>query len=119
MKRFSLGLVLLLGLVPLSACNQNNNRAPGAHERRERGIFGERHERGILGARHGRGMFGERGGRRGRLREACADDIAKYCSSEDRPRLKRECLRDHLDQLSADCKTFIENREGRRRRRDF
>ena len=110
MKRFSVGLVLLLGLVPLSACNQNNNKAPGAHER---------HERGILGERHGRGILGERGGRRGRLRQACADDIAKYCSGMERRRLQRECLRDHLDQLSTDCKTFIQNRGEGRRRRDF
>ena len=101
MKRFSLGLVLLLGLVPLSACNQNNNKAPGAHER------------------HARGILGERGGRRGRLRQACADDITKYCSGMERRRLQRECLRDHLDQLSADCKTLIQNRGEGRRRRDF
>jgi hypothetical protein len=107
MKQFSVGLILLLGLVPLSACNQNNNKAPAAHERHERGMFGERH-----GGRGGAG--------RGRLRQVCADDVTKFCSGMDRPRLERRCLMDHLDQLSADCKTLIENRgRGRRRRRDF
>jgi hypothetical protein len=110
MKRFSLGLVLLLGLVPLAACNQNNNKAPAVHERHERGLLEGRHERD--------GFEGRRGGR-GRLRQACADDITKYCSGMDRPRLKRQCLQGHLDQLSADCKTFIENRRAGRRRRDF
>jgi hypothetical protein len=111
MKRFALGLILLLGLVPLTACNQNTNKAPGVHEQHERGGLGERRERGMRGER--------RGGGRGRLRQACADDIAKYCSGMDRPRLKRQCLRTHVDQLSTDCKAAIEKGGEGRRRRDF
>ena len=111
MKRIAVGFVLLVGLVPLAACNQQSNKqAPAAHERHERGMFGERRERG---------MMGDRRGERRRMREACADDIAKYCSTMDRPRLKRQCLQTHLDQLSADCKSAVENGGGRRRRRDF
>jgi len=111
MKRIAVGLTLLLGLAPLTACNQHkHNQAPAAHEHHERGMLGERRERG---------MMGERRGGRARLRQACADDIAKYCSTMDRPRLKRQCLQGHLDQLSADCKSAVESRGGGRRRRDF
>jgi hypothetical protein len=106
MKKFSLCLILLIGFVPLAACNQqNSNRAPGIHQRHERGMFGQR--------RAG-------GGGRGRFRQACADDVAKYCSGMNRPRLLRQCLQSHLDQVSADCKTTIENfGGGGRRRRGF
>ena len=111
MKRFAVGLILLLGLVPLTACNQQkNNQKPAVQQRHERGMFGERRERG---------MMDERRGSRARLRQACSDEIAKYCSTMDRPRLKRQCLQSHLDQLSADCKSAVESRGGGRRRRDF
>jgi hypothetical protein len=109
MKGFSLGLILLLGAVPLAACNQQNNRHGfGAHGRHAGGMFNEGR----------RGLNEGRRGERGRLREACASEVTKYCSGMDRPRLQRRCLESHLDQLSADCKTAVESRGGGRRRRD-
>jgi hypothetical protein len=43
----------------------------------------------------------------------------KYCSGQNRGRARRDCLQSHVDQLSADCKAAVQQRGGRRRRRDF
>jgi hypothetical protein len=48
-----------------------------------------------------------------RLREACADDIQKYCANADR---KRRCLRENMDKLSDACKAAVGQRGGRRAR---
>ncbi len=66
---------------------------------------------------------GDRDHRGGGLRRACRNDIEQYCAADQRGRDRRECLQSHMDKLSADCKTALQNRMDRRgggrRNRDF
>jgi hypothetical protein len=94
MKRYLCGLTLMLAVVPLAACNQQQNKAPVVHER------------GAGGGGHG-------------LRKACAADLEKFCAGQERGRERRECLQSHLDQLSSDCKAAVQARGEGRRRREF
>jgi len=64
--------------------------------------------------REGRGE----GGRAGGLRQACSTDLEKFCAADQRGRDRRMCLQSHIDQLSADCKAALAERQQRRRRRD-
>ncbi|HTT98556.1 MAG TPA: hypothetical protein VMF58_10940 [Rhizomicrobium sp.] len=61
-----------------------------------------------------------RGG--GGLRRACRADIEQYCAADQTGRDRRECLQTHIDKLSADCKTALQDRMnhrgGGRRNRD-
>jgi cysteine rich repeat protein len=94
MRTSLLGLVLILACAPLAACNQHQaNKREAVHER-------------------------ERGGHGG-LRQTCAADLDKYCSSQARGRERRNCLQEHMDQLSADCKAAVQARAARHRKRDF
>ena len=66
---------------------------------------------------------GERGDRHGGgLKRVCRNDIEQYCAADQKGRDRRECLQNHLDQLSADCKTALQERMNRhgggRRNRD-
>jgi hypothetical protein len=64
----------------------------------------------------------ERGEHRGGLRRDCRDDIEKFCAADQTGRDRRLCLQSHLDQLSAGCKTAVQDRMNRhgggRRNRD-
>jgi hypothetical protein len=62
----------------------------------------------------------DRAGHRGGLRRACRDDIEKFCAADQKGRDRRNCLESHLSDLSADCKTAVEERghKGGRRNRD-
>jgi len=65
----------------------------------------------------------ERGEHRGGgLRRACRADIEQFCAADQKGRDRRICLQDHLDKLSADCKTAVQDRMnhrgGGRRNRD-
>jgi hypothetical protein len=97
MRKTVLGLVLTLACVPLVACNQQQSNKQAVRERAHGG--------------HG-------------LKKACAEDLSKYCTGQDRGRERRDCLQSHLDQLSADCKAAVAARGerrsgGRRHKRDF
>jgi hypothetical protein len=63
---------------------------------------------------------GHRGG--GGLRRACGADIEQFCASDQTGRDRRQCLQSHIDKLSADCKTALQDRMnhrgGGRRNRD-
>jgi outer membrane murein-binding lipoprotein Lpp len=113
MKKF-LFTALVLACVPLAGCNQQANRPhhnKGVHDT-ERGNATNETERGTT--------TNETGGGRGRgLRRACGSEIQQYCANEERGRARRECLQNHMDQLSADCKSAVESRGKGRRRRDF
>jgi hypothetical protein len=66
---------------------------------------------------------GERGDRHGGggLRRACRADIEQFCAADQKGRDRRECLQTHIDKLSADCKTAIQDRmnhRGGRKNRD-
>ncbi len=66
---------------------------------------------------------GERGDREHRgLRKACRSEIEQYCAADQTNRDRRECLQNHMDKLSADCKTAVVERMNRhgggRRNRD-
>ena len=56
----------------------------------------------------------------GGLRKACASELQKYCSGDERGRARRECLESHMSELSDTCKGTIqargERRHGGRRR---
>lgn len=93
MTKSVLALVLVLGCVPLAACNQQRTANKEAVH--------------------------QRGGHGGGLRRVCAADMNKYCAGQDRGRARRDCLQSHIDQLSADCKAAVQERGERRRRRNF
>jgi hypothetical protein len=58
---------------------------------------------------------GERGDRHGGgLRRACRADIEQFCAADQKGRDRRECLQTHIDKLSADCKTAIQDRMNHR-----
>lgn len=57
---------------------------------------------------------GDKDHRGGGLRRACRNDIEQYCAADQRGRDRRECLQSHMDKLSADCKTAVQNRMNRR-----
>ena len=58
---------------------------------------------------------GERGDRHGGgLRRACRADIEQFCAADQKGRDRRICLQDHLDKLSVDCKTAVQDRMNRR-----
>ena len=97
MNKSVLALLLVLGCVPLASCNQQRTAHREAVHERDRGDRG----------------------RHGGLRRVCAADMDKYCSGQNRGRARRDCLQSHVDQLSADCKAAVQQRGGRRRRRDF
>jgi hypothetical protein len=106
MKTLLFGFAILVIAAPLAGCNQQQgNKRHTAQERVEKG---ERVENGERGERRGRGHG---------LRRVCTDELQKYCAGDERRREKRECLQNHMDQLSADCKAAVEAR-GERRRRD-
>jgi hypothetical protein len=59
--------------------------------------------------------------RGGGLRRVCRSDIEQFCASDQTGRDRRQCLQSHMDKLSADCKTAVQdrmNRRGGRRNRD-
>jgi hypothetical protein len=63
------------------------------------------------------------GERRGGMRRVCRSDIEQFCASDQTGRDRRECLQSHMDKLSADCKTALQDRMNRhggggRRNRD-
>jgi hypothetical protein len=62
------------------------------------------------------------GERHGGLRRVCRADIEQYCAADPKGRDRRMCLQNHLDKLSADCKTAVQDRMNRhgggRRNRD-
>jgi hypothetical protein len=112
MKRSFLAAALFAALIPLTACNQNANKAPAGQ-----GKTAAMQDRGERGERGGRGHRG--GGGHG-LRRACASELQQYCATEQKGRERRDCLQNHLEQLSADCKAAVEARgRGRRRQRDL
>ena len=49
------------------------------------------------------------------LKRVCADDIAKYCQSEDH---KKRCLKQNLDKLGAECKAAVEAARGHKHEKD-
>ena len=104
MNRMVFGLVVTLACVPLlSACNQQPaKKAEAVHEQGRSGASDQDFQR-----RRGRG-----------LRRACASELQQYCAGQERGRARRECLEDHMSQLSADCKAAVEARGQGRRRRD-
>jgi len=120
-----LGFAIALACVPLSACNQE--RGAGHRERQgsqgtEQGNQATQPNQGTEQGNQSAQQAGapEESRRRGHgLRRACGDELAKYCSGQDRGRQRRDCLQSHMDQLSADCKAALEERGARRRRRDF
>ena len=63
------------------------------------------------------GRGGKRGGKGGgkagkaALREACAADIAKFCTAGEKP---GKCLRPHKDELSQACQTARAERKAER-----
>ena len=57
---------------------------------------------------------GERGEHRGGLHRACRADIEQYCAADQTGRDRRMCLQSHIDKLSADCKTAVQDRMNRR-----
>ena len=65
---------------------------------------------------------GERENRHNGLKRACRNDIEQYCAADQKGRDRRECLQSHMDKLSADCKTALQermnHRGGGRRNRD-
>lgn len=103
---------LILACVPLSGCHQER----GAGHRAERhgdetAAPADRSASQATEPEEGRG--------RGHgLRRACAEDLEKYCAGQDRRRERRECLQNHVDQLSADCKAALNERGQHRHRRD-
>ena len=108
MKKLLLPLALVVIAFPLVGCNQNNNKAPAVKER------------ALRHALHGAGLGGRRAGLEGHrgLRRACGTELQQYCAGTDRGRARRECLQNHVAQLSADCKAALEARGRGRRRRD-
>jgi hypothetical protein len=119
-KTAILGFALVLACAPLAACHQEH----GTSHRAERqgtqaaGQGNQATEQGSQTAPQENAREERR--RRGHgLRRTCAEDLEKYCAGQDRGRARRECLQSHMDQLSADCKAALQEREGRRRRRDF
>jgi hypothetical protein len=52
---------------------------------------------------------GEKNGHGG-LRRACRADIEQFCAADQKGRDRRECLQTHIDKLSADCKTALQDR---------
>ncbi len=66
-------------------------------------------ERGERGDRGDRGDGEHRG-----LRKACRSDIEQFCAADQTSRDRRECLQNHMDKLSADCKTAVVERMNRR-----
>lgn len=56
----------------------------------------------------------DRGEHRGGLRRACRADLEQYCAADQKGRDRRECLQSHIDKLSADCKTAVQDRMNRR-----
>jgi len=55
----------------------------------------------------------DRGEHRGGLRRACRADLEQYCAADQKGRDRRECLQSHIDKLSADCKTAVQDRMNR------
>jgi hypothetical protein len=69
--------------------------------------------RGVMREQHME-QRGERGDRHGGLKRTCRNDIEQYCTADQKGRDRRECLQSHLDKLSADCKTAVQERMNRR-----
>lgn len=92
MSRKVIGLaVVLLAAGMISGCNQNQQKSAEQKTAQQEPMRGG-------GGRHG-------------LRKVCADDIQKYCATDQRP---KRCLRDNIDKLGDACKTFLaEHRGGR------
>jgi len=105
MKKAPALLVTLLCLTTM-ACKP--------HDHNDRGDRGFRQEQRM----ERRGGEGER---RGGLRKFCRTDMEQFCASAQTGRDRRQCLIAHMDKLSADCKTALQERMNRRggRNRDF
>jgi len=119
-KTTILGFVLGLACVPLAACHQQHG---ARHQAAQQGNQATEQGNQATEQRNQEApRTNAREGRRGRghgLRRACAEELEKYCAGKDRGRQRRECLQSHMDQLSADCKTALQERGERRRHRDF
>jgi Cysteine rich repeat len=101
--------------LPLLACLLCLTAMACKPEHAARGIMREQRmeQRGERGDRHG--------DRHGGLKRVCRSDIEQYCAADQKGRDRRECLESHMDKLSADCKTAVQermNRHGGRRNRD-
>ncbi len=88
-------LVLGLLCVALTACKPHPDHG-------DRGDRGFRHEEN-----HGDG------GRRVGLRKACREELEQFCASDQTGRDRKLCLQSHMDKLSADCKTALQERLNR------
>lgn len=88
-------LACLLCLVAMGCKPQHAARGVMREQRME--------QRGERGDRHGHG-----------LKRVCRSDIEQYCAADQKGRDRRECLQSHIDQLSADCKTAVQERMNRR-----
>jgi hypothetical protein len=71
-----------------------------------------RHEGGREGRHGGEAGGAMRAGGHG-IRRVCAADLEKFCASDQTGRDRRQCLDAHKDQLAADCKTALAEREQR------
>ena len=103
--RKATALALSLVCIAMTACKPHPDQAA-------RGVLREqRMEKRGEGERHGG------------LRRECRADIEQFCASDQTGRDRRMCLQSHLDKLSADCKTAVQERMnhrggGGRRNRD-
>jgi hypothetical protein len=91
-------LLACLTCLPMIACKPHPGQIlrAGDHERRQQ----ERGDRN--GQRHGG------------LRRDCRDDLEKFCAADQTGRDRRTCLQSHITEISAECKTALESRGGRR-----
>ncbi|HEY1613907.1 MAG TPA: hypothetical protein VGF97_09485 [Rhizomicrobium sp.] len=98
------GIVLLMALaLPVQGCDQNEGGHHGG-----RGALGMHHlMRPLL---HQGLRMGMRGMRPPRFREACADDVRKFCPNAHTRRDERECLQGKRDTLDATCKAALDRR---------
>lgn len=48
------------------------------------------------------------------LRRACRSELEQYCAASQRGRERVQCLQNHRDKLSDDCKKAVDERANRR-----
>lgn len=91
-------LIAAFACLAVTACGPHGGKVRGVGH----AIRGERHD-----AQGGHG-----------LKRACRADIEQFCAADQKGRERRQCLQEHRDKLSDDCRKALDARGQHGKKRD-